>query len=562
MSIGPHLKADAVPSSADPRVRLMGLYLVSATYAAITSLTILKGWSHAAVLGCALSVCLVLPTFWYSLRSHCNDAPSVLRVVSTRRVECLVALLFVFSAFMSWRVCQGMIVPDENAYRFEAQTLAMGKLSAPEPPGAPESPAEPPKAIGFMAAIFHHGWFFKYPIGWPLVLALPERLDLGWLMNPILDAILPMLVASIGREAFGAGPGAVACSIVAFSPYFLSNVIGRMSHGLCAVLIAAATLFCLQGMRTGEVARFAWMFLLLIAAVQVRPFTAAIAGGVLGLAAIVSVWGRPVLVRVLALGGVAAIAATGSLLVYNHLFTGHALVSPYAPVRGRTIPLEISASPREVLRNIAGMYRGSAEDTIFYSFPFVFLLAGYGWSHSSRSLPEAVLGMLFLGLVFGHFIQPERSASVAGERYWFEGFCGVASLAAKGIYSLFERWRPAPRMATAALACAFGMQVPIIVSASYHIDQIASVERKIREAAAACPQTKCVVFIAGAQPFWYPTHVILNGPNWKRADIFYAIDPGPGKRSTWTRLLEEKSWVVVTYNATASQANVESVATQ
>ena len=257
MSIGPHLKADAVPSSADPRVRLMGLYLVSATYAAITSLTILKGWSHAAVLGYALSVCLVLPTFWYSLRSHGNDAPSVLRVVSTRRVECLVALLFVFSAFMSWRVCQGMIVPDENAYRFEAQTLAMGKLSAPEPPGAPESPAEPPKAIGFMAAIFHHGWFFKYPIGWPLVLALPERLDLGWLMNPILDAILPMLVASIGREAFGARPGAVACAIVAFSPYFLSNVIGRMPHGLCAVLIAAATLFCLQGMRTGEAARFA-----------------------------------------------------------------------------------------------------------------------------------------------------------------------------------------------------------------------------------------------------------------------------------------------------------------
>jgi hypothetical protein len=34
--------------TADPRVRLMGLYLVSATYAAITSLTILKGWSHAA----------------------------------------------------------------------------------------------------------------------------------------------------------------------------------------------------------------------------------------------------------------------------------------------------------------------------------------------------------------------------------------------------------------------------------------------------------------------------------------------------------------------------------
>jgi hypothetical protein len=305
------------------------------------------------------------------------------------------------------------------------------------------------------------------------------------------------------------------------------------------------------------------MFILLIVAVHVRPFTAAIAASVLGMAAIISAWHRPtLLIRVLALGVLSAIAATSSLLVYNHFFTGQALVSPYALVRGRTVPLEISAPPGQILTHIVGMYRGSAEDTIFYSFPLIFLLAAYGWVRSPRSSQAAVLGLLFLGLVVGHFIQPERSASVAGERYWFEGFCGVAALAANGIQSLFERWRPAIKMASAALACAFGMQVPILDAASYHIEQISSVQRKIQEAAAACPQVKCVVFIATAQPLWYPAHIILNGPNWKHADVFYAVDPGPAKRAIWTRLLEKKSWVVVAYNAATSQANVESVKTE
>lgn len=112
---------------------------------------------------------------------------------------------------------------DELAYRFQARTLALGRLTAPTPAHA--------DAFWIPFVLDYQGQRFgKYPPGWPAVLALGERVGQPWLVNPILAAIALYLVYRLGRTLYDARTGVLAAALGLTSPLLFVLAGSYLSH--------------------------------------------------------------------------------------------------------------------------------------------------------------------------------------------------------------------------------------------------------------------------------------------------------------------------------------------
>jgi 4-amino-4-deoxy-L-arabinose transferase-like glycosyltransferase len=112
---------------------------------------------------------------------------------------------------------------DEMAYVWQAQAMARGKLSVSTPPE--------PKAFLVPFVVDYNGQRFgKYPLGWPAMLALGERLDLRILVNPLLAAWGVWLTYLLGKRLFSELVGLLAAALTLTSPFFLMNSGSLLSH--------------------------------------------------------------------------------------------------------------------------------------------------------------------------------------------------------------------------------------------------------------------------------------------------------------------------------------------
>ncbi len=101
----------------------------------------------------------------------------------------------VFAAYrVHDRVFEGMAhLEDEMAYLWQAQVIAQGQLTVPSPPN--------PKSFLFPFVVDYNGQRFgKYPLGWPVVLAIGERLNLRHWVNPLLAGLGVWLTYLLGRK--------------------------------------------------------------------------------------------------------------------------------------------------------------------------------------------------------------------------------------------------------------------------------------------------------------------------------------------------------------------------
>jgi hypothetical protein len=153
-------------------------------------------------------------------------------------------------------------IPDEVAYRFDAITFASGHRFASPPPIPDAFP--PPDWIEVEA----NRAYGVFPIGWPLLLAAGVRLDIPWLVNPLLTAFLVLAMAWLAaRVAPGMnapapprasgtpdffGPPLVAW-LAATSPLLLGLGASSMSHpaAVLAAALALAALLALES-QSGE----------------------------------------------------------------------------------------------------------------------------------------------------------------------------------------------------------------------------------------------------------------------------------------------------------------------
>jgi hypothetical protein len=523
-----------------PRTRFLLIWALAPAYGALAFWLVARPVPHYEWIIAGLQFLLV-PVFWLA---RTNSRP-----VPPSAAWLLLPPFLVLSLAMSKSVSAGVQIPDESAYRFEARTLYSGKMMAAALPGAPEIPINVPAPLRFAHHILSKkGWYAKYPPGWPLLLAIPERLGLGWAVTPVLGCVLLVLIGSIAREVGGPDGVFPAVWMGSVSPYFLSNSIGYMSHALSSVLIAGALLLALRGTRARSLLRLAAMLALLAAAFHVRPFPAFLASVVMGLSVLIFLRREKRLFAIFAFfSTVSAAAVILSMLEYNRLFTGNPWLSPYAVYRGTSVPSEVTIDPSALWTIFVTYWRIDAQSSWIFCFPFVFVLAAIGLFRHSRSKKAWMLAAFIGAMCVGHFFQKEISGSTLGNRYWFEAFVATLVLAAPVMARRMNR--PAVWALTLAQALLFFGAVRVLERRI----QPTSAMRAVAELYRNCD---CVVFMKDAESYFYHDHLNINDADWQSARVFYMGDPGTEARSEWAARFGRTRWAVLEYDPRAMTANI------
>jgi hypothetical protein len=249
---------------------------------------------------------------------------------ATGRVGALAGLTALWLFLVSWGVSRfvlghAAISDDEHVYRFIAQTLRTGSLTAP-------SPGEDlPFFQEQFVVLSENARYGKYPIGHPLLLALGEALGAERFVVPAATALLALGLAQLGRTLFGPETAALALLLAAVSPQVVltgATLLSQPASAACLILGLCA-LF-------GGGARQAWWLALSGAlfgyGVLIRPLPGALFVPVALLYLATERWASvPLRDRALRVAAflTPAVLVTATLLIVNRLQAGSALTTGY-----------------------------------------------------------------------------------------------------------------------------------------------------------------------------------------------------------------------------------------
>lgn len=130
---------------------------------------------------------------------------------------------------------------DEYVYTFQAETFLKGRLWNATPPSC--------RLFQTCHVICKDGkWLGKYPVGWPVALAVGKHLQLPyWAINPLLGAIFLLVFYLFGLRLFEKDQKIAILSLISLfgTSFFLLNSVSFFSHPLAALLslLAAYTLW-------------------------------------------------------------------------------------------------------------------------------------------------------------------------------------------------------------------------------------------------------------------------------------------------------------------------------
>jgi len=142
-------------------------------------------------------------------------------------------------------------IPDEVAYLLNAKYFADGMLYMPAPPV--------PEAFDVdLMQLTPTQWFSSMPPGWPAILAIGARVNLPWLINPILAGIAVILAHAFLRELYPRRTARLALLLLCVSPWYVFMGMNFMTHifSLTGALLAATGAGRL--IRTGRL-RWGWL---------------------------------------------------------------------------------------------------------------------------------------------------------------------------------------------------------------------------------------------------------------------------------------------------------------
>lgn len=262
----------------------------------------------------------------------------------------VVALSFVLYLAVALGVFEGRpLLIDEVILRFQARTLAAGRLSLPVDPD--------PAFRSVLHLVEHEGrWFGHFPPGWPLVLALGEMIRAPWLIGPVVGAGAVAAWGVVLRQADSrASVRGGAIVLFAMAPFVAFMAGSQMNHTATVMwlLIALAGWLAVR-QRAGSLAALVAGFALGMAAIT-RP------GEALAFAIPAGVWATVWAARTkrmapLVICGLAAGVPVAVMLAINAETTGSALQSGYQLLWGANQTLGFHPAPsgpdHTVLRGI------------------------------------------------------------------------------------------------------------------------------------------------------------------------------------------------------------------
>ena len=161
---------------------------------------------------------------------------------AARRGGALAAFTAAWVFLASWAVSRfvlghAAISDDEHVYRFIAQTLRTGSLTAP-------SPGQDLPFFQEQFVVLSEGVRYgKYPIGHPLLLAIGQALGAEAVVVPAVTALLALALLHLGRTLFGREVAALALLLTAVSPQVVltgATLLSQPASAACLALGMAA----------------------------------------------------------------------------------------------------------------------------------------------------------------------------------------------------------------------------------------------------------------------------------------------------------------------------------
>jgi len=391
-------------------------------------------------------------------------------------------LVFVASGLLAWFAFARMPhLQDEVVYLFQARTFAEGLVWFPAPPEAAWQGLE-----YYLLQVDQGKWLATTPPAWPALLALGVKVNIPWLVNPLLAALSVFLAHSVVRRLAGKNRADLMTLLLATSPWFLVTGASLMPHtsALFFILLSWWLLLCNPVKSRTFVALSVFAGLSMGWVFVTRQLEGVLMGTLTGLWLLGHFRQRFGVPRVIAYA--AGCILMGSLyLIYNNVMTGNPLVAPldtYISLQWQSGANSYGFGPNigppggwDALDIAPGHSPGEAVlitlHNIFYtnfeflgwgigSLALVWCMALWGRFQAFDLMMLTVIVTIATALFFYWF----SGSFYIGPRYWFSMLIPLLVLSAGGLEALNQKISQAgadPKSLGIAvfILCLFGLLV-------------------------------------------------------------------------------------------------------
>jgi hypothetical protein len=364
-------------------------------------------------------------------------------------VVCLAVLLA--SLIVSFSIYAAIPhIEDEMAFVWQSRLITQGRLSISSPQPNPSSFVVP------FVIDYQGRRFGKYPIGWPVVLAAGEQLQVrGWI-NPLLSCLTFWLIYRTLQKIVNEHTALLAIVLGLFSPFFLVNAGSLLSHSwsLClSVIFIGAWLDAFTIPNPALPGRLACWLPTITGALALglltltRPWTAvAVSLPFIGHAGYLLLR-KPSRGLLLRLCSFCLIAGTISALyfVWQYSVTGSFRINPYTlwwPYDrigfGPGSGLQPGGyQPGDAWANtLTSLYTGNTD---LFGWPFLsWLFLPFGCITLWKNFRSWLIALPMVALISAYALYWTQT-QVFGPRYYFEGLPAVLLFSAAGIRWLSGR---------------------------------------------------------------------------------------------------------------------------
>lgn len=404
---------------------------------------------------------------------------------------------------------------DEHVYAFVARTLLAGHLTNP-PPSSPEL------FENVFTVLSDRGWFGKYPIGHPLVLAIGEAVGLRALVVPALAGVNLVLTYRLGRHLFDAKVALAGALLLCLSPHYVLTYGTQLSQPTACTFMLLAALCSLRGESSDGYWGPVLAGLSLAAGIVVRPMP----GGLFVAAVLLAMWlggrsRRPWPATAARIAVTAAVAGLGVVCVYavNSVQAGAGVSSGY-----HLAGAEAGVAPKLFFAGTSGAWASSLGGAVlremfwFLGWPGAALLTCLARPKAGASLLWGLVGALLAYRV----AVPKTFMAVTGPVYVTEALPLLALAAADGLRRLGGALPSGAGRTPGALAVAlFGAGV--VVAASMFlpiqlrvIDTATSLRARVYAGLSDAGASRALVFA---------NHLV--SPQSRRAWAYFPPSPSP-----------------------------------
>ena len=212
-------------------------------------------------------------------------------------------------------------VPDEVQYIFQAEYFAAGQLTT-------KAPSVPEAFSMYMIPHAEGEWFAIFPPGWAALLAIGVKLNIVWLINPLLGGLCISLTYLFLQEIYSRRLARISILLLCCSPWFVFMAMSLMSHMFTLACALTAGVLLQRAIKNGKIIYVFAAGLAIGMVSLIRPLDGAIVAAALGFLLLCGFESRKKKITGGAVLGLGAILTGALIFPYNRMITGSAMLSP------------------------------------------------------------------------------------------------------------------------------------------------------------------------------------------------------------------------------------------